>query len=76
MSDKRRTSLDQESGQAIFDLRDIHASSPRQIPHAKTGDQPIQSRKSQDSRKTVSAGERPLKKWGATIFFSQRESGL
>src|SRR5437899_8769020 len=55
--DRRRTSPDRYSGQAISDLDFFTLSHPLHPPLGKTADYPIPTRKSEDSPRTASAGE-------------------
>jgi len=74
--DNRGISLDRKSGQAFSDPEIFTKRHALDFHSGKTVDQPIPSRKSEDSPKSASTGEEASDKKGATIFFSRRESAL
>src|SRR5438876_5964566 len=71
-----RIGLDRKSGQAFLDHEVFTKGHRLDFHSGKTVDQPIPSRETEDSPKSASTGESPLRKRGVGIFFSRRESTL
>ena len=66
--DNHRISLDRKSGQAYSDPETFTNGHRLDFHSGKTVDQPIPSRKSEDSPRTVPTGESPLKKGGEQFY--------
>ena len=75
MLDKRRTSPDPESGQAILDPDFFTLSPTLDLAPGKSVDCSILRPEMWDSPGSVSTGESLLEKGGVGFFFSRRESG-
>src|SRR5438552_15552965 len=73
--DNHRTSLDRKSGRAFSDPEIFTKVHALDFHSGKTVDQPIPSRKSEDSPRSASTGERSQKKRGRN-FFSRRGKSL
>src|SRR5207302_468028 len=66
--DNHRISLDRKSGRAFSDPEIFTKGHALDFHSGKTVDQPIPSRKSEDSPRSASSGERPQKKRGRNFF--------
>ena len=66
--DNGRIGLDRKSGQAFLDPQTITEGHRLDFHSGKTVDQPIPTRKSEDSPRSASTGETPQKKRGQEFF--------
>ena len=68
--------LEQKSGQAYSDPETFTNGHRLDFHSGKTVDQPIPSRKSEDSPRNSSNWREPSEKKGVAILFSRRENAL